>query len=113
QVFLNKGDGTFDINRVKSFPLSQRAMVENVFTAADLNGDGKLDLIGGVDSPAVAVMMGNGDGTFATSVETGTDENTGYATPTSISIADFVGNGQLGVAASAYHKADVLLPKCN
>ena len=33
--------------------------------AADLNGDGKLDLVGGVYSGGVAVLLGHGDGTFA------------------------------------------------
>ena len=40
---------------------------------ADFNGDGKLDTaIANLDSTTVSILMGNGDGTFATQVVSGT-----------------------------------------
>jgi hypothetical protein len=59
-VFLGNGNGTFQ-PRV-DYPANSPLWV----AAADLNGDGKIDIVGAdIDFPsAVAVLMGNGDGTF-------------------------------------------------
>jgi hypothetical protein len=59
-------------------------------TCADLNGDGKLDLVESLYDHNVAVFIGNGDGTFQPSV--------GYATgeyPRPVAIADMNGDGKL------------------
>jgi hypothetical protein len=75
EVFLGQGDGTFAsgietaVNAVSGFSL----------VAGDFNGDGNLDLAmaGSSGEGAVAILLGNGDGTFQT--------------PTTISL----GNGQV------------------
>jgi len=60
-VLLNDGNGTF--RRVATIPVFG-TFVTGVI-AADLNGDGKLDLaVPGLNTLSVAVLSGNGDGTF-------------------------------------------------
>jgi hypothetical protein len=62
-VLLGKGDGTF--RPIQSFPLGTGAASVWV---ADVNGDGKPDLIVGSDATpsdyGASVLLGNGDGTF-------------------------------------------------
>ena len=62
--------------------------------AADLNGDGKLDLaVGNLDSATVSVFLGNGDGTFKPRV----DFATGLF-PNSVAVGDFNGDGKPDLA---------------
>ena len=63
-IFFGKGDGTFEPE--KDIQLISGADVGFV-AVADLNGDGKLDLVASVftnSSSQAAVLFGNGDGTF-------------------------------------------------
>ena len=65
-VFLEgNGDGTFQ--SPQTFPADANA-VEALITA-DLNGDGKLDLIAADYNGGAYVLLGNGDGTFQSPVE--------------------------------------------
>ena len=60
-------------------------------TLADVNGDGKLDIVASnASSSTVSVLLGNGDGTFQpqTTLATGTS-------PTSTAVADLNGDGKL------------------
>jgi hypothetical protein len=55
-LYLGNGDGTFQARISIGQPVS---------AAADIDGDGKLDLIGrSGSSPQAQVLLGNGDGTF-------------------------------------------------
>ncbi len=97
-ILLGNGDGTFQPH------VDYAAGVRPVFiAAADLNGDGKLDLItanycGSVSScqsnGSVSVLLGNGDGTFRQHVDYSAQVGT-----SSLAIADFNGDGHLDVAA--------------
>jgi hypothetical protein len=66
--------------------------------AADFNGDGKVDLaIANRGSATVAILFGNGDGTFQAAVTYTLNAN--GSTPVAIAAADFNGDGKPDVAA--------------
>src|SRR5215510_9452996 len=54
--------------QVATFTTQQYPLLGNTHIAADLNGDGRLDLAG-AGGNAVYVMLGNGDGTFRTKTD--------------------------------------------
>jgi uncharacterized protein (TIGR03437 family) len=60
-LLLGNDDGTMVPGASMPFP----EYFAQSFVAADLNGDGKLDLVAGLYEPGIAVLLGNGDGTFA------------------------------------------------
>ena len=64
-VFTGNGDGTFSQVRGSPFPLSSGETGPIAIAVNDFNGDGKADLaIVNETSNNVAVLEGNGDGTF-------------------------------------------------
>jgi uncharacterized protein (TIGR03437 family) len=71
-ILFGKGDGTF--GSATTIPLSYGPSVGPIYVyAADLNRDGKLDLVAMLSSyqadfSAAAVLLGNGDGTFQPAV---------------------------------------------
>ena len=66
--------------------------------AADLNGDGKLDLaVANPTANTISVLLGNGDGTFQSAVA----YPAGQA-PQSLVVADFNGDGRPDIAAANY-----------
>jgi hypothetical protein len=95
-VLFGNGDGTF-----RAGPSSNISYGAISPTVADLNGDGKVDLVvvasGGSSGPVgIGVSFGNGDGTFqnATFYQTGGDKSVTY-----IAIGDFNNDKKLDVAA--------------
>jgi Bacterial Ig-like domain (group 3)/FG-GAP-like repeat len=94
-ILLGNGDGTFTAGA--TYPLSLNL---NSILAADVNLDGKPDLLiegtpDGGFAPAVTVMLGNGDGTFAAPINSGT-----AALPFAPVVADFNGDGKPDVAVT-------------
>ncbi len=67
--------------------------------AADFNGDARLDLAAS-DGFGVAVLINNGDGTFASAVHVLLDQSIN-AFPVSVTAADLDGDGDVDLAASA------------
>jgi hypothetical protein len=96
-TLLGNGDGTF-----RTGPASNIGNPAVNPVALDLNGDGKLDLIVrtelGVGPSGLAVLFGNGDGTFQMNgfYQTGSDTH-----PAFIVTGDFNGDGILDMATQA------------
>jgi hypothetical protein len=98
-IFLGNGDGTFQPQSDQlKFLLSNPSMI----AAADLNGDGNIDLVVNDQSnniaDAIAVLPGKGDGTFTQKLGYRTGVIGGGDTPCSIAIADFNGDQKLDIA---------------
>ena len=89
-VLLGKGDGTF-LSAVDYGTGGQPFSV----ASADLNGDGKADLVAATAANTVAVLIGKGDGTFSSS----TDYLAG-AVPMAVTSGDFNGDGKLDLAVA-------------
>jgi hypothetical protein len=104
-VLLGNGDGTFQA----AVSYASGASAASFVTAADVNGDGKPDILvaneclvnsGGLCSGGagvVGVLLGNGDGTFQTT----TPYNTFGSFPTSLAVADINGDGKLDLVVSS------------
>jgi hypothetical protein len=78
-------------------PVSLPALVNpHGVTMADLNGDGRLDLLAAdAGSNAVSVWLGNGDGTFGARMDFGTGPE-----PKSVTVGDFNGDGRLDLVTA-------------
>ncbi len=89
-----KGDGTFatPVDR-GSYGDATQGIVR--YAAVDMNGDGRLDLVGLGFGHGIYVSLGNGDGTFQASHEYSADQ--GYLTD--MAVEDFDGDGKPDVAA--------------
>jgi hypothetical protein len=99
-VLPGNGDGTFGA-AFAAFNNQSQGTTGSAFIAADLNGDGKLDLLEDCENSSqtgLCVLTGNGDGTFTlgASVLSPTPSVGAIAA----TIGDFNGDGKLDVALS-------------
>jgi predicted secreted protein len=102
QLFVGNGDGTFKAPSTLALTGNVRAADPSSgsgspFAFADLNGDGKVDLIAGGSSAdgttlQVAIALGNGDGTFKPATIMLIE---GFGFVNSIGVADFDGDGKV------------------
>ncbi len=90
-VFFGIGDGTFQAPVIYGATLGGIDQV----VVADINGDGNLDLVATNES-VVGVLLGNGDGTFQSSVSTTASGAIGVV------VADFDGDNILDVATASF-----------
>jgi hypothetical protein len=108
-VLLGNGDGTLQT----AVAYASGGLFANSVAIADVNGDGKPDLIVancGSDTPsncvstsnsgAVAVLLGDGDGTFQTAVP----YSLGANGATSVAVADVNGDGKLDLIVATGSK---------
>jgi hypothetical protein len=92
-VFLGNGDGTFRTEQ--DYVLGSTRNDVTGVAAVDLNGDGKLDLVACVvQTEQVAVLLGNGDGTFGAA----TFYSTYASGANSLVTGDFNADGNMDVA---------------
>lgn len=89
-VLLGNGDGSFA-------PAISYAAGGTAIAVADMNSDGKLDIVLG--SSGVDVLLGNGDGTFQSAISTTVSIGSGAAA-NQLAIADFDGDGKLDIASA-------------
>jgi hypothetical protein len=99
-VLLGKGDGTFTTGASLPITLPTLPAPPPIgVTIDDVNGDGKLDLVGVTagtpSSSGIVVFLGNGDGTFAAGLS-GPNGAGGAVAVT----ADFNGDGKKDIATS-------------
>jgi hypothetical protein len=97
-VFINKGDGTF--NSVASYSFGGGACD---IATADLNGDGFVDIIAtDAYGDKISVFINNGDGTFASEVEYSVGSY-----PYFVAAADFNNDGAVDLAVTNGGVSDV------
>jgi len=104
-ILLGNGDGTF--TPMPSIPLPAAPGQWSALAAADLNGDGFLDIvITGSNLTQAYVLLGKGDGTFANPSSVGV-----VGSPYTLAVADFNGDGKLDIALadSQNQKVSILL----
>jgi len=93
-ILLGKGDGSFQAP--KSTPITGAV---RSLAVGDMNGDGKPDVVAGVDTGSggqVQVYLGNGDGTLQTAL----NQATSVTDPYEISIARFMADGHEDVVVA-------------
>ena len=105
RVLFGNGDGTFTTKTVYSDGGQAASVV-----VGDFNGDGFEDIA--VDElyypvPRVAILLGNGDGTFTLKSLVPVASQLDF--PTSIAIGDFNGDGIPDLVSANYYTANILL----
>jgi hypothetical protein len=103
-VLLGKGDGSFQTPIQTAPPTFGPSLI-----TADVNGDGKLDLVMAADySPSglVYVFLGNGDGSFQPAVSYAAGDS-----PGSVAASDLNADGKLDLVVASEHSPAVsILP---
>jgi hypothetical protein len=98
-VLLGNGDGTFHALSAISNP---QGISPILFVTADLNNDGKTDLVGFASvnplENQLVTLLGNGDGTFQSPVLSPAIESQRF--PSSIAVGDFNADGRLDLAVT-------------
>lgn len=107
-ILLGKGDGTFSAASGSPIPM---ASSPSGVAAGDINGDGKMDLLTTITTThaatSVAVLLGNGDGTFTPAAGNPIPAGQGGSY---IALGDFNGDGKLDAAVdNTYNNSITIL----
>jgi serine/threonine protein kinase len=105
RVLLNAGDGTFPTSIELSSGNENTGSIVSSIAAADVDGDGDLDVLLGNLGSASRVLLNAGDGTFPTSIEL----PGGSAFTRSIAAADVDGNGDLDLLLGNFGSSSQVL----
>jgi hypothetical protein len=99
-VLLGNGDGTFASSRLdwaKHYPIAM--------ATADLNGDGRPDIVLNCQSDGVSVLLGTGDSGFAIKADYTVGPSTSTGPPASIEVGDLNGDGKLDVVTATHDRS--------
>jgi hypothetical protein len=99
-VFLGNGDGTLNKPVAYTADMPGIDAFSNDILLADFSGDGKLDVAVSDPTGGVAILPGNGDGTFGTPVQIPFNVPEG-AYVWGIAAADLTGNGKTDLVATS------------
>ena len=106
-VYVLMNDRRGGLLPAASYPVSGRGFE---LVAADVNGDGKIDLcVALTDSSRVAVLLGKGDGTFASTA----DYDTTVTSPYGIAVADVNHDGKVDLVVTASAAGRIVVAKGN
>jgi len=98
-VLLGNGDGTFQA----AVEYATANLPADSVNAADLNGDGILDLVVPTQNSAVSIFLGNGNGTFSSPVS-----YPGGGSGARSTVADLNGDGKVDLAITPRTYSDTL-----
>ncbi len=96
-VLLGNGDGTFQTQKTFTTASGSAGQNPNGIVVADVNKDGKPDLVVSCKNGGISVLLGNGDGTFQAPL---TFASAG-GTPHGLAVADVNRDGNLDVVVAA------------
>jgi hypothetical protein len=111
-IFLGNGAGSLTFSTTYSAPNSNIFNPgPNSIVAADVNGDGKLDLVGVTINNGVFIFLGNGDGSFQTPANYGYGRTSGCCT--GVAVGDLNGDGKPDLALPVNDGISILLNNGN
>ena len=110
-VLFGKGDGTFR-SPVTSSVTNGPVLYPNDLAVADMNADGKLDLVisgNGTGGSYVSVMLGKGNGAFQTPLLAASGYNGPWSYANGVAVGDLNGDGKPDVVVATAPGATVML----